>query len=65
MASGAAWAYVFISLHIPEPSSITELIMAFVGTNENIGSVLAVDRMKCNYCMCNADIFKQENSLSG
>lgn len=39
--------------------------MAFVGTNENIGSVFAVDRMKCNYCMCNADIFKQENLLSG
>lgn len=56
---------MYSSLHIPEPSSITELIMAFVGTNENIGSVFAVDRMKCNYCMCNADIFKQENLLSG
>lgn len=39
--------------------------MAFVGTDENIESVFAVDRMKCNYYMCNTDIFKQENLLSG
>lgn len=49
----------------PEPSSVTQLIMAFVVTKENVGSVFAVDRMQCNYYMYDTGIFKQKNMLSG
>lgn len=56
------YTHLYIS---PEPSSITELIMAFVVTKENVGSVFVFDRMKCNYYMCHTDILKQKNMLSG
>lgn len=70
IGSGRRWPMIQLGLstHLYrslEPSSITELIMAFVDTNENVGSVFVVERMKYNYYMCNTDIFKQENMLSG